>query len=59
MQRAMDVLASIMEDESAPAGARVTAARVIYEGTARLTELDEMLERIEELERMQRDAQHT
>jgi hypothetical protein len=49
---AVQALARIIADESAPAGARVRAAVAVLRFTRESIELDELVERIERLERV-------
>lgn len=52
--KAAKVLIEIAEDDTAPASARVSAARTIIEGAIKGAELRDLAERIDALEAMQR-----
>jgi hypothetical protein len=55
--QAVEALASIMDDDQAPAGARVSAAKAILELSTKSFTLDDVREQLAELEeRLQRDG---
>jgi len=49
---AVETLRKVMADEKAPASARVTAARAVLETAIKAVELEDLVARIEELERV-------
>lgn len=49
---AVETLANVMKDKRAPAMARVMAAKTVLELSLKATEIEEVLERVEALERM-------
>lgn len=53
---AIETLKSIMLDENGPKNARVSAARVILETSLRCVEADELMARLEKLERRDENA---
>lgn len=48
---AVETLQSIMKDTESPAGARVSAARTVLEMTLKVTELEQVISRLEALEK--------
>ncbi|HEX9059836.1 MAG TPA: hypothetical protein VF941_06630 [Clostridia bacterium] len=48
---AVETLESIMEDTESPAGARVSEARTVLEMTLKVTELEQVISRLEALEK--------
>jgi len=49
---AVKTLSDIMQDKTAPASARVSAAKAVLEMTFRADEREQLIERIEELEKL-------
>lgn len=49
---AVETLKKVASDESAPASARVSAAKAIIETAIKATEIEELTERVDELERL-------
>lgn len=48
---AVDALLEVVRDRSTPPGARASASRIILDATVRLVELEDLAERLAELER--------
>ena len=53
---AVDTLTAIMEDNEAPASSRVSAAKTIIEIGIRATEMEQLEERIEDLEKIVKET---
>jgi hypothetical protein len=53
---ASKTLREVCEDVKAPASARVSAAKAIFEGAVKAVELQDLAARLEELERIQEEA---
>ncbi|MCF8567723.1 hypothetical protein LLE49_23670 [Alicyclobacillus tolerans] len=49
---AVDTLESVMKDTEAPHSSRVSAAKTVLDISGKAIEMDEMMERIEKLERL-------
>lgn len=47
---AVEVLRNVMQDEENPAGSRVTAAKAVLDSSIKITELEDLQQRIERLE---------